>query len=149
MVCHLLLLSSNPFIPIPSFPMPSQKSAGEEAIASKSCTIPNLHRIYKNLREFTPVFEEFTKIYVIYSVNCSAPPPPPFVTGLNCNHSVLGPGVAATPLCGLLLDLCRLLNPAAVRYIHSTTATDCGKGADDYIQMQHNTNKMIILIPIC
>ena len=44
-------------------------------IASKPCKTPNLHRIYKNLREFTPLFEEFTKIYVIYSVNCSAPPP--------------------------------------------------------------------------
>ena len=47
-----------------------------QAIASKSCKTPNLHRIYKNLREFTPLFEEFTKIHVIYSVNCSAPPPP-------------------------------------------------------------------------
>ena len=50
------------------------------AIASKPCKTSNLHRIYKHLREFTTLFEEFTKIYVIYNVNCSAPPP--FVTGL-------------------------------------------------------------------
>ena len=58
-------------------------------MASKSCKTPNLRRIYKNLREFTPPFERFTKIYVIYSVNCSGPPaPPPFVTGLwLCGHT--------------------------------------------------------------
>ena len=39
--------------------------------------MPNSHQIYKNLRKFTPVFEEFTKISVIYSVNCSGPPHPP------------------------------------------------------------------------
>ena len=53
------------------------------AMARKSCKTPNLRRIYKNLREFTPLFEEFTKIYVNLQRKLLRPPAlPPFVTSL-------------------------------------------------------------------
>ena len=53
-----------------------------QAIASKSCKTPNLHRIYENLWEFTPLFEEFTKNLRNLQRKLLRPPPP-FVSGLN------------------------------------------------------------------
>ena len=53
------------------------------AMARKSRKTPNLRQIYKNLREFTPLFEEFTKIYVNLQRKLLRPPAlPPFVVGL-------------------------------------------------------------------
>ena len=45
-------------------------------IPCKALGFLNLHRIYRNLQKFTPLFEPFTKMYVIYSVNWICPPPP-------------------------------------------------------------------------
>ena len=48
-----------------------------QLITCKALGFLNLHRIYRNLQKFTPLFEKFTKIYVIYSANWIWPPPPP------------------------------------------------------------------------
>ena len=57
-----------------------------------TCTalgVLGLHRIYRFLQKFTPLFEQFTKIYVIYGVNCIWPPtPPPLFPGLRCRKPV-------------------------------------------------------------
>ena len=47
-------------------------------ITCKALGFLNLHRIYRNLQKFTPLFEQFTKIYVNYSVNWICPPAPLF-----------------------------------------------------------------------
>ena len=48
----------------------------------------NLHRLYRNLHKFTPLFEKFTKIYVIYSANWIwHPAPHPLFPGLVRGHS--------------------------------------------------------------
>ena len=61
------------------------------AMARKSCKTPNLRRIYKNSREFTPLFKEFTKIYVNLQRKLLRPPAlPPFVVGLPPVHSSMG-----------------------------------------------------------
>ena len=57
--------------------------------------VPNLHRIYKNLQKFTPLFAQFTKIYVIYSVNWIWPPAlPPLLIGLPHCCSSSWPNIA-------------------------------------------------------
>ena len=50
-------------------------------IACGALESPNLHRIYKNLLKFAPFFAQFTKMYVIYNVNCVclAPSPTPII----------------------------------------------------------------------
>ena len=55
-----------------------------DLITCKVLGFLNLHRIYRNLHKFTPLFEKFTKIYVIYSVNCIwHPAPHPLFPGLS------------------------------------------------------------------
>ena len=55
----------------------------QHLVAYKRHGFPNLHRIHKNLQKFTPLFAQFTKIYVIYSVNWIWPPAlPPLLIGL-------------------------------------------------------------------
>ena len=48
-----------------------------QLITCKALGFLNVHQIYRNLPKFTPLFEKFTKMYVIYSVNWNCPPPPP------------------------------------------------------------------------
>ena len=58
-----------------------------DLITCKVLGFLNLHRIYRNLHKFTPLFEKFTKIYVIYSVNCLWHPAPyPLFPGLLLFH---------------------------------------------------------------
>ena len=63
-----------------------------DLITCKVLGFLNLHRIYRNLHKFTPLFEKFTKIYVIYSVNWIwHPAPHPLFPGLSSSdHVVLG-----------------------------------------------------------
>ena len=49
----------------------------QHLVACKRHGFPILHRIYKNLQKFTPLFAQFMKIYVIYSIIWICPPPPP------------------------------------------------------------------------
>ena len=75
------------------------------AMARKSCKTPNLRRIYKNLRELRPLFEEFTKSYVNLQRKLLRPPAlPPFVVGLPSwatipltGYHLGSPGVRPTP----------------------------------------------------
>ena len=55
----------------------------QHLVACKRHGFPNLHRIYRNVQKFTPLFAQFTKSYVIYSVNWIWPPAlPPLLIGL-------------------------------------------------------------------
>ena len=59
-----------------------------DLITCKVLGFLNLHRIYRNLHKFTPLFEKFTKIYVIYSVNWIwHPAPHPLFPGLGPQHN--------------------------------------------------------------
>ena len=68
-----------------------------DLITCKVLGFLNLHRIYRNLHKFTPLFEKFTKIYVIYSVNWIwHPAPHPLFPGLPPKSSQAHP--LETPL---------------------------------------------------